>query len=148
MQEFFVWALSADGILAILGWILSDVIERMSFWGPLPADKKRLVIMVLCLTVLPLLLLSIAVLSGLSTFTKESVFLVLQAGFVAYMTSQGAHLKQLKAAEKDKETGRQLLQTYQKYLGNDVTLTSDVHAQFAYQAERIAIAGLDKGAIA
>jgi hypothetical protein len=88
-------SISQAGIAAVLGFLLSWVVEWWPGFVALEARAKRLAIFVLCLLIgLALLGLSRAV-GCAPGIVIEDVWSALAAGFAAFVASQAAHTRSL-----------------------------------------------------
>jgi len=93
--EFLTW-LQGDGINAAIGFILSFIVEWLPQWDMLRPRVKRLVMLVLCL-VIPSIAALVSAGMGYQPWSFEETFWpALQAGFLAFWTSQAAHLRSLR----------------------------------------------------
>lgn len=146
LKTFLTYALSASGISAIAGWLLANLLEPWPSWQQLEAEVKRYLVMILTILALPLLLLGVSVALTFLPFNPETVFLALQAGFVAYTSSQIAHARQLRQAQVLKGAGVALVSAYHQCQGGNLAFTADSGTRFALAAEQIARQAIDKRA--
>ena len=91
LTEFLTYLLSAGGISAAVGVVLSFVLEMWPQFDALEPRAKRLVTMALCF------LLPLGATLGLygAALTADQVWAALMAGFVAFFGSQAAHIAML-----------------------------------------------------
>jgi hypothetical protein len=86
----FLRTLAGPGLNAVVGAVLSLILEFWPAYGATSPRVKRFVAMGLCL-VLPVVA-TVALAMGLGSVpTADDVFLALQAGFTAFFAGQGVH---------------------------------------------------------
>lgn len=95
LEEFLRYAQGA-GINAIVGFILSFVVEYWPAYDNLPPRKKRLVVGAFCF-VIPVAALLAKVALGYELIDRNTLWSVLVNGFAAFTGSQAAHLRSLKS---------------------------------------------------
>lgn len=88
--EFLRYAGTGPGINAVIGVLLSLLADMWPGYGALEPKAKRLVMMVMCFIV-PVLSLSGLVALGAETFTTDTIWYALAAGFASFWGSQAAH---------------------------------------------------------
>lgn len=94
MCEVLTGAMSEAGIGAVLGWLLSYVVEWWPAWETLPAREKRIALLLLCLAIGIALLLLSWQLCG-AALDQEAVWAALTAAFAAFTASQVSHIRKL-----------------------------------------------------
>ena len=94
LTNFLTYA-AGPGINAIVGFILSFILEWLpGFTGASPR-AKRLITMLLCFAVPTLATVGLCSLAG--SVTVEDMWRALSAGFAAFFLSQAAHTRELTA---------------------------------------------------
>ena len=94
LVEFLQYAGTSVGINAIVGFVLSFVVEWFPNYEALSSKWKRVAMMGLCFTVPVLAFVGLVVL-GEQTLGAEAVWMALSAGFAAFFGSQAAQTRQL-----------------------------------------------------
>ena len=94
LRAFLEYCHTSAGINAVIGFVLSFVVEWFPTYTGLPSKTKRLVMLGLCLVV-PVLSLVGLVLIGVSSFNQDAVWAAVLAGFTAFLGSQVAQARQL-----------------------------------------------------
>lgn len=89
--EFIAWAGTAEGINAIIGVVLSWVLDQWEVWKRLSPFGKRLWMFALSL-VIPILATLLGILTGYMIGSTEVWWGAFQAGIFAFAGSQGKHL--------------------------------------------------------
>lgn len=97
--EFLLWLMTTEGICAVIGVVLSFVLD----WYPAFEDAhprvKRLTVMGLCLVV-PLACATLLWLGGYRELSWENLYWpATRAGGLAFFSSQLAHVRDLKRPE-------------------------------------------------
>ena len=144
-MDILTWLLS-DGVGAIGGWLLANLLEPMPRWAQIDAYHKRLYVMGLTILLAPLLALGLYWLIKATPPDRLTILLAFQAGFVAYAGSQYGHAKQLAAAQQAKDLGTEVISAYHNNLGVGNALTSDGSTRFAYTTQQLVEKTLDKRA--
>ena len=110
LVQFLEYARSAVGINAIVGFVLSFVVEWVPAYDGYSPRVKRLVVMLLGFVV-PVVSLALLWALGEVVLTWDVVYMALAAGFAAFFGSQAAHVRRL-VPEPDRsafeEEGRML----------------------------------------
>jgi len=94
MCEVLKGSLTEAGIGAVLGVLLSYVVEWYPKWDTLAARVKRLVLLGLCLLIAVAMLLLNWQLCG-AALDADTVWQALSAGLAAFAAGQVAHLRKL-----------------------------------------------------
>ena len=88
LVQFLQYCSQPSGITAVVGFILSVVVDLFPGWSSESPRRKRFVVMGLSFVVPLVALLALSL--GTSTWlTADGVFLALQAGFLSFFVSQG-----------------------------------------------------------
>lgn len=94
MCKVLLDAVSQNGIAAVLGFVLSFVVEWYPAWETLAARVKRVVLLALCWMIGIVLVVVNWRLCG-EPLSVEAFWAALAAGFAAFTASQAAHLRKL-----------------------------------------------------
>jgi hypothetical protein len=94
MCKVLLGAVSQSGIAAVLGFLLSWLVEWYPDWATLAPRVKRLVLLALCWAIGIVLVVVNWRLCG-EPLSIEAFWAALAAGFAAFTASQAAHLRKL-----------------------------------------------------
>lgn len=115
LEAFVKYALTADGVAVLVGWILFQLGEVWPAYANEDPVRKRVLFFVICLLVPLGLGLAPAVLILHWPLTWELAFMALQAGFVAFSAGTLAHAQKL-FSSPTRKLGAEVLALYHSHV--------------------------------